>query len=286
MRPILAIMLLLCLSSMGFAADRGPKLRSEAALVVDQATGAALYSKNPDTIRPIASITKLMTAMVILDAGLSADEYIRIEDDDKDRLKYSRSRLPVGSRLTRGELLRAALVGSENRAASALARTYPDGLDAFLAAMNRKAEALQMADSTFVDPTGLDPGNLSTARDLARMARAAYDYPEIRRITTRPQFVVASEGRAKDRKFRNTNLLVRKPRPTWTIGMSKTGFIREAGRCLLMQATLDERPLVMVFLNSWGRLTPIGDANRMRRWLERHSELRAATPKLLEASSS
>lgn len=285
MRPIIAIILLSFLSA-EVIADRGPGLRSEAAVVVDQATGAEIYGKNADKIRPIASITKLMTAMVILDAKLSPDEYIRIEDADKDRLKYSRSRLPVGSRLTRDELLRAALVGSENRAAFALARTYPDGPAAFIAAMNRKAAELGLEDTVFVDPTGLDPGNLSTARDLAVLTMAAYEYPSIRRITTRPEFVVTTDGRAKDRAFRNTNVLVRRPREAWPIGISKTGYIQEAGRCLVMQATLGERPLVMVFLNSWGSLTPIGDANRLRRWLERQETFQATGGEVAVASSS
>ncbi len=280
------MLLLLCVASMGVSADRGPGLKSEAALVIDQTTGADVYAKNAEKIRPIASITKLMTAMVVLDADLSPDEYIQITDEDKDRLKYSRSRLPVGSRLTRGELLRSALVGSENRAAAALARTYPDGPEAFVAAMNRKAAELGMRETTFVDATGLDPGNLSTARDVARLAMAAYEYPDIQRITTRVDFEITSEGRAHARTFRNTNLLVRKPRPAWRIGMSKTGFIREAGRCLVMQATLRERPMVLVFLNSWGSLTPIGDANRLRRWLERQPALQATTLPVASDSSS
>lgn len=267
------------------AADRDPGLRSEVALVVDQTTGTDVYAKNTDKIRPIASITKLMTAMVVFDAGLPLDEHIHIKDEDKDRLKYSRSRLPVGSRLTRDELLRSALVGSENRAAAALARTYPGGREAFVAAMNRKAAGLGMQDTTFVDPTGLHPGNLSTARDVVRLAVAAYGYAAIRAITTRPQFVVKSEGRAKDRRFRNTNLLVRKPRAAWQIGISKTGYIQEAGRCLVMQATLRGRPMVLVFLNSWGSLTPIGDANRLRRWLDRQPALQAAGPEAADAAS-
>ncbi|MDZ7750587.1 MAG: serine hydrolase [Gammaproteobacteria bacterium] len=280
------MLLLLCVASMGVSADRGPGLKSEVALVIDQTTGADVYAKNTEKIRPIASITKLMTAMVVLDTHLSPDEYIQITDDDKDRLKYSRSRLPVGSRLTRDELLHSALVGSENRAAAALARTYPDGPEAFVAAMNRKAAELGMTETTFVDPTGLDPGNLSTARDVARLAMAAYAYPEIKRITTRARFEVASQGAAKTRTFRNTNLLVRKPRPAWPIGMSKTGFIKEAGRCLVMQATLRDRPMVLVFLNSWGSLTPIGDANRLRRWLERQPALQATTQAVTSDSSS
>lgn len=280
------MLLLLCIASMGVSADRGPGLKSEVALVIDQTTGSDVYAKNTEKIRPIASITKLMTAMVVLDADLSPDEYIQITAEDKDRLKYSRSRLPVGSRLTRGELLRSALVGSENRAAAALARTYPDGPEAFVAAMNRKAAELGMGETTFVDPTGLDPGNLSTARDVARLAMAAYEYPDIQRITTRADFEVASEGVAKARTFRNTNLLVRKPRPAWRIGMSKTGYIREAGRCLVMQATLRDRPMVLVFLNSWGSLTPIGDANRLRRWLERQPALQATTLPVKAGSSS
>lgn len=243
------------------------KLRSATALVLDLNRDQVLYAKNASRPMPIASITKLMTAMVILDAKLAPNEKITITEDDKDRLRHSRSRLPVGAVLTRDELLHLALVGSENRAAAALGRTYPDGKTAFLKAMNRKARSLGMARSKFLDPTGLDAGNTASAEDLVRMLQAAYAYPRIRAITTLPSYTVTTEGKVKEIKVNNTNLLVRKPRRTWDIGLSKTGFIREAGRCLVMQAKVAERSLLIVLLNSWGKYTTVGDSNRIRKWL-------------------
>ncbi len=272
--PAAALSLVLALCLAGLApgeALAGPGLRSASALVVDQDRGEVVYAKDPDTPRPIASLTKLMTAMVLLDAGLPGDAAITITGADRDRIKYSRSRLPVGARLTRDALLRAALVGSENRAAAALARTYPGGKEAFVAAMNRKAQDLGMAASRFAEPTGLSQDNRASARDLVRMVRAAYAYPRIRRITTLPRTRVELPERAEPLTYPNTNLLVRRPRERWPIGLSKTGYIREAGRCLVMQAEVSGRPLFIVLLNSWGTLTPIGDSNRLRKWLERTS---------------
>ncbi len=246
-----------------------PKVRSESALVIDQSRGQVLFAKNSREPCPIASITKLITAMVVLDARLPMDERITITRDDMDRIKNTGSRLRVGSVLTRHEALQLALMASENRAASALARTYPGGLPAFVQAMNRKARQVGMKSATFVDPTGLDSRNVASAEDLAWMLRAAYRYPVIRQMTTTRSYVVRTPGKARHLKFRNTNVLVR--RNLWDIGLSKTGYINEAGRCLVMQVHLVNRPLLIVLLNAWGKYTPIGDSNRIRRWLERHS---------------
>ncbi len=245
------------------------RLRSDTALIVDQERGHILYAKNSDHVKPIASITKLMTAMVLLDANLPPDARIRILDADKDRIRYSRSHLPVGSMLTRGELLRLALMASENRAAAALARTFPGGTRAFVAAMNRKAKSLGMRNTTFFDPTGLHGGNTSTAEDLVALLQTSYDYPRIRAYTTMPYYSVHAPGKVYQKLFTNTNLLVRRQKPNWAIGLSKTGYILEAGRCLVMQAEIASRPLLIVLLDAWGKYTSIGDANRIRKWLEK-----------------
>lgn len=250
------------------------RLRSDTALIIDQELGSTVYAKNSDQIKSIASITKLMTAMVVLDAGLAPDERITISSADKDRLRHSRSHLSFGTVLTRMELLQVALMSSENRAAAALARTYPGGTQAFVKAMNRKGRELGMQHTRFVDSTGLHTDNTSTAQDLVVLLRAAYEYPDIREITTTPSYVVTTPGKARNRLFRNTNLLVRKPRKNWEIGLSKTGYILEAGRCLVMQAEIAARPMFIVLLDAWGKYTSIGDANRIRKWLE--SSLRSA----------
>jgi len=239
-------------------------VRSMAALVLDQQTGATMFGKNVDAVRPIASITKLMTAMVVLDAKLPMDESIAIEDDDVDTLKGTRSRLTVGTRLTREEMLRLALMSSENRAAAALSHAYPGGGEAFIVAMNRKAAELGMHDTHFYDPTGLTSSNVSTASDLAKMVEASYHYQPIRDFTTTMRYEVRINGR--EQAFRNTNKLVQDG--AWDIGLSKTGFINEAGRCLVMQAKLAQKNVLIVLLDSWGKYTRIGDANRIRRWLE------------------
>jgi D-alanyl-D-alanine endopeptidase (penicillin-binding protein 7) len=236
-------------------------------LVVDQDRENVLLEKNSTVRRPIASITKLMTAMVVLDAKQPSQELLRITDADVDRLKHSRSRLPVGTRLTRAELLHLALLASENRAASALSRNYPGGKQAFVAAMNRKARFLGMLSTHFDDPTGLFPSDTSTARDLERMVRAAYTYPTIRQITSSPEYVLDHQGRLDGVHFRNTNRLVRSE--DWTIGLSKTGYIREAGRCLVMQVDIADRPILIVLLHSQGRGSHFVDAARLRRWIER-----------------
>jgi len=241
-----------------------PKLASAVVVVIDQASGDILYEKNADAIVPIASITKLMTAMVALDAQPNLDEILTISKDDIDLLKGTHSRLSVGTQLTREEMLRLALMSSENRASSALSRHYPDGREAFIAAMNRKARALGLADTHFSDPTGLTAANVSSARDLVKMVDAAHQYPLIREFSTLEEHQVAVKGRAQT--FRNTNTLVKSD--AWQIGLSKTGYISEAGKCLVMQTWLNNKPTIIVLLDSWGKLTRVGDANRIKRWIE------------------
>ncbi len=260
--------------------------------MLDQKTGETLYSKNVNVETPIASITKLMTAMVTLDAGLDMDEEIAITQAEVDRLKGTSSRLALGARLTRGELMHLALIASENRAAAALSRAYPGGRDDFITAMNRKAQELGMKDTHFVDGTGLNSANRSTAADLAKMVDAAYRYPVIRRISTSGSFDVAMPGKkvvrvrenGKVRKvardvtrhvaFNNTNALTRQE--DWEIGVSKTGYINEAGHCLVMQAKIAEQKVIIVLLDSWGKWSRIGDATRIRKWLEHGAGQRLA----------
>jgi D-alanyl-D-alanine endopeptidase (penicillin-binding protein 7) len=244
------------------------KLASAKALVINQVTGEVLYAKNTNVATPIASVTKLMTAMVMLDARLSMDELINISDEDVDYLKSTSSRLRVGTVLTRGELLQLALMASENRAASALGRVYPGGKSAFVQAMNQKAQSLGMLSTRFVDSTGLDSANVSTAEDLVKMVNAAYHYAEIRQVSTLPSQEFNLYGRQNPLSFVNTNALVRGG--NWVIGLSKTGFINEAGRCLVMQAEISGQPVIMVLLDSAGKMTRIGDANRVRKWVEKN----------------
>lgn len=241
-----------------------PQLRSSAVVVADQSSGEVLFEKNPDVVLPIASITKLMTAMVVLDAGLDLREPLAVTEQDIDTLRASSSRLAVGTTLAREDLLRLALMSSENRAAHALSRQYPGGSAAFVAAMNRKAAQIGLHDTRFSEPTGLAASNVSSARDLVKMVGAAARYPLIREFTTTAAYTVDLNGRA--REFRNTNALVRNS--DWEIGVSKTGYISEAGRSLVMLARLADRPVIIVLLDSWGKLTRIGDANRIRRWVE------------------
>ncbi|WP_415033447.1 D-alanyl-D-alanine endopeptidase [Azonexus sp.] len=249
-------------------------IQSAAALVLDQTTGKALVEKQPDAVLPIASISKLMTAMVVLDAGLDLNEVISIGHDDVDDLKGTRSRLPVGTTMTRETAMLLALMSSENRAANALGRHYPGGLAAFVAAMNRKSRSLGMFDSRFEEPTGLSSNNVSTAHDLARMVAAAARYPEIRMFSTTAEAKVALNGRIQT--FGNTNALVRSD--NWQIGVSKTGYISEAGRCLVMQAWVADKPVVIVLLDSQGKMTRVGDANRIKRWMESAALAKAAHP--------
>lgn len=245
------------------------KLASAKALVINQLTGETIYAKNTDLTTPIASVTKLMTAMVMLDAQLPMDELIDINDKDVDYLKGTRSRLNVGTTLTRGELLQLALIASENRAASALGRNYPGGITTFISAMNLKAKKLGMTSTHFADATGLDSNNVSTAEDLVKMVNAAYHYPEIRQVTTSPSQEITLYGRHNPINFVNTNALVRGS--DWDIGLSKTGFINEAGRCLVMQAVISGQPMVIVLLDSVGKMSRIGDANRIRKWVEHNN---------------
>lgn len=244
--------------------SRIPSLRSSAVLVQDQRTGEYLIEKQSSQVMPIASITKLMTAMVVLDARLDLQEIISIEPEDVDTLRHSRSRLPVHSRLTRREALVLALMASENRAAHALGRTFPGGLSALVAQMNAKARELGLRETRFEDPSGLSGGNVASARDLARLVDAAHRYPQIRDFSTRDTATLRFGRRSL--QFINTNALVRSHR--WRIGLSKTGYIEEAGKCLVMQARLANRPLVIVLLDSWGKYTRLGDAQRIKQWLE------------------
>lgn len=239
-------------------------LRSAEALVLDQVTGEVLFEKQGGTVAPMASLTKLMTAMVILDADLNMEEELRIEKADVDTLRHSKSRLPVGTRLTRGEALLLALLASENRAAHALGRTYPGGVSACVAAMNEKAKGLGLKRTRFEDPTGLDGNNVATARELATLVDAAHRYPVIRDFSTRGEAEIGS-GRRRI-AFMNTNGLTRNRH--WNIGLSKTGYLEEAGKCLVMQTNLAGRALVIILLDSWGRYTRLGDAARIRQWLE------------------
>jgi len=242
------------------------RLASLKALIVNQNTGETLYAKSTHVPTPIASVTKLMTAMVLLDQHLPMDEAISVSDDDIDTLKGSGSRLRVGTTLSRHDMLQLALMSSENRAASALARTTPQGMVGFVAAMNSKAAELGMMHTRFSDPTGLSSGNVSTAEDLVKMVKAAYQYPDIRTITTTPEYDVPVNGYRRPMEFLNTNILVRKG--GWDIGLSKTGYINEAGRCLVMQAQIADQPLIIVLLDSWGKYSRIGDANRIKKWME------------------
>ena len=254
-----------------------PSLSSSAVLVLDQESGQVLYGKNSQAIVPIASISKLMTAMVVLDANLDPDEPITVSNDDVDWLRGSSSRLQVGSTLTRDQLLRLALMASENRAAAALSRSYPTGRPGFIAAMNAKALSLGLTGTHFSDPTGLSSANVSTAEDLAAMVSAAHAYPKIREYSTLPGQVMQVGKRSI--AFHNTNGLV--ANPGWEIGLSKTGFINEAGRCLVMQAQLAGRAIIIVLLDSWGKYTRIADASRIRQWIEAAAGVRPATPKLV-----
>ena len=246
--------------------DGGPNLLSHAALVYDQTSGRLLYAKNPDTVTPIASITKLMTAMVVLDAKLALDEAIMLDSQDIDMLKGSRSRLPVGASFRREDLLRLALMASDNRAAAALGRTNPGGSQVFVAAMNAKAKELGLGSTRFVDPSGLAPGNVSSPQDLGALVSAASRYDQIREYSTMPALNVTLPDSGRQIGFRNTNSLVKNA--DWNINLSKTGFINESGKCLVMQAMIANQPIVIVLLDSLGKLTRVGDANRIKRWLE------------------
>lgn len=244
-----------------------PRLKSRVAIVVDQTNGEVIYEKNASDLAPIASITKLMTAMVIIDSGVPLLESMTIAKSDVDRYKGSRSKLSVGTTLLRAEVLKLALMASENRASAALSRVFPGGKKAFVQAMNEKAKSLGMDQTVFVDSTGLRPGNVSSGLDLVKMVVAAYEYPLIRQYTTTSSFQLRAKigGRSVTLEYVNSNRLVRSSR--WEIGLSKTGYISESGRCLVMQTTILGKPVIMVLLESWGKLTAAGDAGRARRWM-------------------
>lgn len=240
------------------------ELKSSVALVIDQDTHEVLLSKNDHAVLPIASLTKLMTGMIISQANLPMDEPITITQDDVDTEKGSRSRLTVGTTLTRGEMLHLALMSSENRAAHALGRTYPGGLGVFVTQMNTKARLLGMTDTRYVEPTGLSSRNQSSARDLATLVNVAHGDALLRELSTSPGYEVAVGQ--KTLQYNNTNGLVKNP--TWEIGLQKTGYISEAGRCLVMQTQVAGRKLIMVFLDSAGKFSRLGDAERVRQWVE------------------
>lgn len=248
--------------------DGDPNLKSTAALVLDANTGETLFAKNADAIHPIASITKLMTAMVVLDAKLPLEEPVQISTEDLDLLKGTKSRLPVGAHFRRDDLIRIALVASDNRAAAALGRAYPGGIEAFVEAMNAKARLMGLESTRFVDSSGLAPGNVSSPAELARLVAEASKYEIIREYSTTPALDVTLPDTGRKVNYVNTNALVRAG--DWKIGVSKTGYISESGKCLVMQALIANTPVVIVLLDSWGRLTRIGDANRIKRWLEKN----------------
>ena len=275
---VLGALLAVLFVSVGFAQAGGPKrkavpelpdkmaLRSSVALVQDADSGETLFDKNSETVLPIASITKLMTSIVVLEQALDLEERVVITKEDLAATRSSRmrGRLRPGTALTRDELLLLALMASDNRAAYALARSFPGGSDAFVAAMNGEAERLGLIDTRFSDPTGLSPDNVSTAQDLARLVKAAHGYPLIREYSTRRSAHVRARGGTVG--FSNTNSLVRSNK--WEIELSKTGYISAAGRCLVMQMRVGSRDLIVVLLDSYGKYSRIGDAQRIRKWLE------------------
>jgi D-alanyl-D-alanine endopeptidase (penicillin-binding protein 7) len=244
-------------------------LHSSVALVVDQETQEVLYSKNDHVVLPIASLTKLMTGLVIAEANLPMDERIRITQADVDTEKGSSSRLAVGTVLSRGDLMHLSLMSSENRAAHALGRTFPGGIDLFISRMNQRARSLGMTDTRYVEPTGLSSQNQSSANDLAVLAAKAYNEPMLRELSTSQGREVAVGSRTL--QYNNTNGLIKNPQ--WDIGLQKTGYISEAGRCLVMQAQVAGRKLIMVFLDSTGKFSRMGDAERVRKWLEQKSSM-------------
>jgi D-alanyl-D-alanine endopeptidase (penicillin-binding protein 7) len=261
----------------GLNRTRDPlELRSSVAYVMDQASSEVLFEKNSAVALPIASITKLMTGLVVVQAHQDLDEVLTISEAEVDRHKFTSSRLAVGTRMTRANLLHIALMSSENRAAAALGRNYPGGIGAFVAAMNAKAQELGMHDTHYVDSSGLSSQNVSSARDLARLVTVAHQEALLRQYTTDPHYVVQAGNRSLN--YSNTNYLV--ALPDWNIGLQKTGFINEAGRCLVMQAMIQGRNVVMVFLDSKGKQSRTADAGRMRRWLE------ALKPAALPASAA
>ena len=239
-------------------------LQSNVAYVVDQASSKVLFEKNSNVSLPIASITKLMTSLVVVESNQDMNEIIEVTTDDLDKEKGTGSRLQMGAKLSRADMLHIALMSSENRAASALGRSYIGGLPAFVAAMNAKAKQLGMTDTHYVDSSGLSSHNVASARDLVKLIIAAYQHPRIREYSTDSRYVVNPSGRPL--QYSTTNKLVASP--GWDIGLQKTGYIAEAGRCLVMQAMIEGRAIVMVFLDSKGKYSRLADAGRIRKWLE------------------
>ncbi len=244
--------------------EGNPGLRSASAMVTD-AEGNVIYGKDIDAVRPIASITKLMTAMVILDSNLDLDEKITVTRADRDLVQLTGSRLEYGATLSRREMILLAIMSSENRAATALGRNWPGGMAQFVDQMNRKASNLNMAHSHFIDPAGLNVENMSTANDLVKMVSAAYDYPLIREASTTRRLEVHPYAKRGPLVYGNTNRLLKNE--SWDIALSKTGYINEAGRCLVMRANIEGESVLIVLLNSFGKLTPFGDSNRLRKWM-------------------
>lgn len=262
---LIALTLPLIIHAANFTGIKGsPKLRSASAFVVN-AEGQVIYGKDVDTVRPIASITKLMTAMVILDSGLDLNEKITVTKADRDLVQLTGSRLEYGATLSRRQMILLAIMSSENRAATALGRTYPGGMTAFVSDMNKKAAKLGMTNSRFADPAGLKVNNTSTARDLMKMVTAAESYALIREASTTTRIEVRPYAKRGALVYGNTNRLLKNK--TWDIELSKTGYINEAGRCLVMQANIEGEQVSIVLLNSFGKLTPFGDSNRLRKWM-------------------
>jgi D-alanyl-D-alanine endopeptidase (penicillin-binding protein 7) len=268
-------------AALGLARSRDDlNLKSSVSIIVDQRTQDVLFEKNPSAVLPIASITKLMTAMVVLDAKQPMDEMLVINDEDAHI--YNHSRLAAGTELTRREAMLLALMSSENRAAYTLGRNYPGGIAAFIPAMNRKAREIGMVNSKFADPTGLTNQNASTAEDLARMVNAAYQYPTIREFSTNTNYTKIIKGRPQE--FISSNRLVRSG--DMEIGLQKTGYIADAGRCLVMQASIKGRPVIMVFLDSAGKLSRFADAVRVKEWIEEGGDVKALRRIGLEKSGA
>lgn len=263
-----------------YASHASVKLRSHVALVYDEREDEVIFERHAEQVMPIASLSKLMTAMVALDAGQPLDEEITITSEDKDRIRYSRSRLRNGMRFTRKDLLQIALVASENRAALALARTYPGGTRAFVSAMNSKAHRLGLTHTHFSDPAGLGNDNVSTAYDLLQIVRSASEYFMIREFTTTTSDSIVNLKNGRKVEFGNTNRLVKAD--SWPVSLSKTGFTDQAGNCLLMQTEINDRPVIIVLLDSWGKLSKYGDSNRLKEWLIK-TERKIKNKKVAEA---
>jgi D-alanyl-D-alanine endopeptidase (penicillin-binding protein 7) len=265
MAALLVLGLSTSLQASRFASlDGSPGLRSASAMVVSD-DGTVIYGKDENTVRPIASITKLMTAMVIIDSGVDLSEKITVTRADRDLVQLTGSRLEYGAALSREQMLMLAVMASENRAATALGRTFPGGMKAFVAQMNQKAKQLGMHDSHFADPAGLMVENRSTAADLVKMVEAAHEYPLIRKASTTTRLEVRPYAKRGPLVYGNTNRLLKNR--NWSIDVSKTGYIMEAGRCLVMRATIEGERVSIVFLKSYGKLTPFGDSNRLRKWM-------------------